>query len=194
MSRERLSDERLSQILRSLPRRLPPPALRTRLRILASHERARRQTGAGSRLSVWAGRMMLFADNLMRPLALPFAGGVFSAVALFGMWVVPTYPVRAQLSSDVPTMLTTLPAVKNTMPIAVASGGDAVVDVMIDEQGRMMDYRVVAGAAILTNATLRRRLENTLLFTEFVPATAFGKPMISTVRLSLAWSYVDVKG
>lgn len=181
-----------SQLLRRLPRRLPPAGLTMKLRVLASREVARRKQTLPERVGEWLDHVRVTANNMMRPLALPFAGGLFSAVALFSMCVVPTYPLRVATNSDVPTMLYTGAAIKGVVPIVVASAGDAVVDVTIDNQGRMVDYTVVSGAAILANATMRRRLENALLFTEFVPATTFGKPTYCRVRLSLA--SVDVRG
>jgi hypothetical protein len=75
MTRDRrvalLNDEVLGHVLRSLRPRVPPSGLTTSLRVLASRERQRR-LGAD-----WPGRLRLFAANLMRPLALPLAGGVF---------------------------------------------------------------------------------------------------------------------
>jgi hypothetical protein len=41
---------------------------------------------------------------------------------------------------------------------------------------------------------MRRRLENMLLFTEFVPATQFGVPTTSRLRLPVVSSRVEVKG
>ena len=84
-------------------------------------------------------------------------------------------------------------AVKGMAPF-FGGGDDVVVDVTVDEQGRMIDYAVVAGATALANASLRRRLENVLLFTEFTPATSFGQPMSSKTRLWFRTSRIDVKG
>ncbi len=184
-----LDDKALSRALRSLPRRLPPLSLTSSLRVLASRERSR----IANRGIAAMDRLRLFADNLMRPLALPFAGGVFSTVVLFSMWLVPTYPVRGSSSFDVPTILTTEATVKLTGPIG-ASGGEVIVDVVIDGQGRMVDYTIVSGHSVLNNDSLRRNIENILIFTEFTPATSFGQPMSGRVRLQLGSSRIDVKG
>ena len=184
------SEEGLSQTLRALPVRLPPPGLTTSLRVIASRERQRRTAGAAFR--AWRDRWELFANNLMRPFALPFAGGVFSAVVLFSM-LAPSYPVRADSRFDVPTMLTTECAVNRMAPIRV-SDDDVFVDVTVDGQGRMIDYTILSGGSVLTNVRMRRRLEAALLFTEFTPATSFGQPMASKMRLSLRSSHIDVKG
>jgi hypothetical protein len=68
------------------------------------------------------------------------------------------------------------------------------VDVWVDEQGRMFDYAIVAGAGVLANSQMRRRLENMLLFTQFTPATEFGRPTSAKVRLRFGSSRVDVRG
>jgi hypothetical protein len=182
-----LNDEAMGQLLRGLRPRVPPAGLTTSLRVLASRE-VRRRTGAE-----WRDRLHMFAHNLMRPLALPFAGGVCSTIVLFSMWLTPTYPVHAQGSFDVPTVLSTEATVKGT---GVVGGNDAevVVEVIINGEGRMVDYTIVSGRSTFNNETSRRNLENFLLFTEFTPATSFGQPMSGRMRLSLQPSHIDVKG
>lgn len=127
-------------------------------------------------------------------MAIPFAGGFLSAVVLFSMWLVPTYPLRANNTYDIPTMLSTEASIKGASVISAASA-DIVVDVTVDDQGKMVDYRIVSGQPLLQDKNLRRRLENMLLFTTFVPATSFGQPMAARLRLSLhSLSEIDVKG
>lgn len=190
-------DRELCAALRALPRQAPP-GLTTSLRVIASRERQRRlaaQRGWWNRLIDFSDRVSLRASNLMGPLVVPFTGGVFSAVVLFGI-MLSTYPVHANADAgfDVPTMLTTEATVKGTGPICTGDDDAVVVDISLDGQGRMVDYTIVSGAAVLQNAALRRRLENMLLFTEFVPATAFGKPTTGRLRLPLLSSRVEVKG
>ena len=180
----------LGEALRGLSVKVPPPELRTSLRVIASRHRQQRS----SRSSVtWRDRARLFATNLMRPLALPFAGGVFSTVVLFSMFVVPAYPLLSNSDTDVPTVLNTPVAVKSIAPFSVGDT-DVVVDVTVDEQGRMLDYAIVAGASVLANPQMRRRLENALVFSNFTPATTFGQPMISKMRLWFHSSRIDVRG
>jgi hypothetical protein len=119
----------------------------------------------------------------MRPLALPVAGGVFSAVTLFSVWVVPTYPEFARTGSDVPTQLSTEARVKGFSSIAT-SGEDIFMDVTLDERGRVVDYKILS--AYMLDVVARRKLENMLVFeTTFVPATSFGQPTASKIRLWL---------
>jgi hypothetical protein len=209
-----LEDDQLSSALRRLPRRTAPAGLTTSLRVLASQERQRaQQRGWSDTFTAWIGRTRLHLDNLMRPLMVPCAGGVLSAVALFGVWLVPTYPQVVLNNFDVPTTLTTEATVKGMMATGNSSSdvivnvfadigmsgsaGDVIVDVFVDDQGRMVDYNVVSGNGVLTDAALRRRLDSVLVFTEFFPATAFGRPTSGRMRLSVVSgrnSSIDVKG
>src|SRR3954464_14514918 len=99
------NDSTLNRALRSLPRSTSPAGLTTSLRVLASRERQRaaNQSNWKTQVQNWMGRVHMAVENVMRPLALPIAGGVFSAVTLFSVWVVPTYPEFAHSGNDVPT-------------------------------------------------------------------------------------------
>lgn len=185
-----MGDEALSRALRSLPRRLPPPHLASSLRVIASREQRRRVYGRGL---VFLDRVHMFFDNLMRPLALPFAGGVFSTVVLFSMWMVPLYPLRGSNAVDVPSTLTTEAAVKLTAPVSFDDTDNVIVDVTIDGDGRMVDYKIVSGD-IRNDQALRRSIAGVLLLTRFTPATSFGQPVEGRLRLSLRSSHIDVKG
>ena len=184
-------------ILRNLRTRVPPPELHTRLRVIASRERQRRLASANW-FSSWRDRAALFFDNVVKGFAVPAAGGVFAAILLFIMFVVPAYPLRGVTGIDVPTSLTTgvsLISMGAFGPTALGSSStDLVVDVSVDEQGRMIDYVVVAGSALLASSDLRRRLGDALIVSRFAPATAFGQPMPSKVRLWFRSSAVDVRG
>jgi hypothetical protein len=173
------SDEGLSQALASLPVRAAPPGLTTSLRVIASRERQRL---AGRTLSEmfgrWCDRASLGVTNVMRPLALPLAGGLCSAVALFSMLLLPTLPVRSTsaLDMDMPTMLNV-----------------GAVLVEVDDHGHMMDYRVMCGAAALQDPAFHGQLEQLLHFTKFVPATSSGRPRAGEVRIPVFTSSIVVK-
>ncbi|HYL38300.1 MAG TPA: zf-HC2 domain-containing protein [Bryobacteraceae bacterium] len=193
-ARESNQQQRIRETLRSLPRFAPPPDLTLRLRVAASKARANVQ-GPG-RWSKFCDRCELALAHLMRPLALPAVGGFCSAVFLFSALVptfMPTFAMARVVSPwDVPTMLTTQPMVKYVAPVAF--GGDAVVDVRIDDQGRIVGYSIVSFAGA-DNQQLRRSIENNLIFTEFWPATAFGVPVAGTIRISYrSPANIDVKG
>ncbi len=184
-------DPIVSRALRSLPRLRPPARLNSSLRVLASREIQRIAHG---RSLTRMDRFRLSFDNLMRPLALPFAGGVFSAVILFSMWVVPSFPVHASTASDIPVGITSGAAVKRMAPIATMNDQDVVVDVTIDGDGRMVDYSIISGG-VTNDLALRRSIEGFLLLTSFTPATgSFGQPVQARLRLTLRSSHIDVKG
>jgi hypothetical protein len=180
--------------LRSLPRPLAPPELTTRLRVVASKIRTESDGGA-SRWNRWLNRLELSLHHLMRPLALPAVGGLCSAVFLFST-LVPTFKsafAMGTLAGDVPIMLTTEPMLKDTAPVAFADG-DAVVDLQLDDQGRIINYSIVSAPG-QQNEKLRHSIENSLLFTEFWPATSFGRPRAGTIHISFHNnSRIDVRG
>ncbi len=189
------AEERLRQALRSLPARIPPAGLTTSLRVIASRERKRFLERRTWRQAVvtWYGNMSVRAGEMIRTAALPVAGGLVSAVVLFSTWLVPTYPVLANNGSDVPTVLSTEATLQQTAATALPSG-DAV-DVTVNDQGRVVDISFVGGPGAQPSSTQRREtMENLLLFTRFAPATEFGHPMSSKIRLYFSQpSQVDVK-
>jgi hypothetical protein len=185
----------IGEELRKLSAKAPSAELRTSLRVIASRERQRRleRRSFAAFCKSWQDRTYLFFDNVVRTVALPVAGGVCSTLVLFSMFVVPAYPLLTRGDADVPTILKTPVAVKSMSPFSVGDT-DVVVDVVVDEQGRMMDYAIVAGASVLANEQTRRRLENALVFSNFTPATSFGQPMMSKMRLWFHSSRIDVRG
>jgi hypothetical protein len=189
------NSDSVEESLRNLSVKTPPAQLRTSLRVLASRERQRRleRRDFGTIWKSWEDRTQLFCEDVLRSVALPFAGGVCSTLVLFSMFVVPSYPLLTRGAADVPTVLSTPVSVKSIAPF---SGGDTdvVVEVVVDEQGRMLDYAIVAGASVLANPQMRRRLENSLVFSNFTPATTFGQPMVSKMRLWFRSSRIDVRG
>jgi len=180
--------ERIRAAMRALPRMAPPPELTVRLRVVASRERERRRHGWLRRAAT--GAWLLF-DGLMRPLAVPLAGGICSTLFLFGL-LVPSF-AWVPSAQDVPIGWSTEPAVKSMYPIGFEDG-EAVVDVTIDDQGRMVDFNIVHGSGDTDSASFYRSVENALLFTVFTPRTAFGQPVGGKLRLTFRSSHVDVKG
>jgi hypothetical protein len=125
--------------------------------------------------------------NVMRPLAVPALGGVFSAVMLFNLCVVPAYPVQSKPAVDVQTPLMTEAWLKDQLAEEAASGSFAM-DILVDDMGRMAGYAFDSDHSLDDNA--RRKLVDILSRSKFQPATKFGKPKMSKIRLHL----VQVKG
>ncbi len=182
---EHVSQEQLIMALRSLPRRVPPARLATSLRVIASRERQRlvENLSLGQIFISWLDRTRFMLRDMLRPLMLPATGGIFSAVVLFSMWVVPTYPLRAKMAVDIPTQLTTGVQVQRSVTAALSDS--VLVDVDVDDQGHLLGYQIVSGADVVADPLMRRRMETALWFTTFSPATAFGMPMAGKTRVLL---------
>jgi Putative zinc-finger len=182
----------LRGVLKAVPVRVPPPELHTQLRVVASRERSRRLSRAS--WAAWRADARLWITNLMRPLAIPTAGGFVSAVLLFGVLASSSAfrGVAATTIQDVPTVLYTEATVKSYGLFGL-DDQDLVVELTVDEQGRMLDYSI-PNAEHLRSAALRRNIENNLLLMHFYPATTFGQPTPGKVRLWFRTSRIDVKG
>jgi len=187
MKRE-VHEEHVSIMLRSLPPRVPPAGLTTSLRVIASRERKRlvENRSPGQIFIAWLERTRFMLQDMLRPLMLPATGGLFSAVVLFSMWVVPTYPMRAKMALDIPADFATadvVDVVKGSAGVGLRES--VLLDVEVDDQGHFVDYQVVSGASAVSDPTTRRRVENLLYFTKFAPATSFGMPMAGRARILL---------
>jgi len=104
---------------------------------------------------------------------------------------VPTFTLH-QTPGDVPTMLSTEPVVENMAPVGFVDG-DAVVDLRIDGEGRIVNYSIIDADGQRADQ-LRRSIENRLLFMTFKPATAFGNPISGTLRISFRSAHIEVRG
>jgi hypothetical protein len=164
------SMRQLCGALRQLDKPELPARLLEGLRMLALSERLRllSHVGLSARAHRWAGRMQLVFENLMRPMALPFAGGVLSALVMFAI-LVPSLAFPHNFRNDVPLWrLYTDPALEEMNP--VSAGGEIVVELTIDERGRVTDYTISRGKPTA------EQLNDLILFSRFAPATVFGRP------------------
>lgn len=194
--------ERLAQLelvrlsVRSLPRKAVPPYVSLALRSIASKEAARRRYYAGLRGALRAAgeRASLWMNNLMRPVALPAAGGLVSAVFLFALVLTNFQGIARQHPNDVPLAVVTAPTVRSVL-FDLAEDSEVTLDIFVDEQGRVLDFRVPAGHGPAASEETRRRLASTLLMTSFNPATAFGQPVSGWVRVKFRGrSEINVRG
>lgn len=189
--------ERYAQVrnaVRSLPQYEVPMDLTFRLRVMASRERNVR---IGLARTNWE-RYAFKLNAMLRPLAFPLAGGFVAALLLFAA-LVPTFtrPVVAA-GPDVPCILFTQPILESMGPVAFGPG-DAVVDLRIDQQGRIVNYSIVESAG--HEDAIRRGIENSLLFTRFAPARLAPNscpdcavPMAGTIRMVFRSAHIEVKG
>ena len=196
-SEQSLGQRQMRSVLRSVPVRVAPADLAMRLRVVASHERQRRieHSSVSQVLKGWSASVRLWMDNLMRPLAIPTAGGFVSSFVLFSMltpaFVLPSLATIGR--NDVPTGLYTEASVKG-LPLLSVNDDDIIVEVMFDEQGRVVDFSIPNSPGLLKTPGLRGRIESNLLFTQFTPATTFGQPKAGKIRVSFSISRIEVKG
>jgi hypothetical protein len=171
--------------LRSLAAPTVPAMLEGKLRVIASHQRARRLARLTwtARFEHWRGLAALRLGNLMRPVALPVAGGLVSALLMFSM-VIPCVTYAHLSTIEPPSAVFTDPDgqvvgegefPKLERAIGPALSGKVVVLLTIDDRGRVQNYTVTQGS--MTPA-----VQNFILFSQFTPATMFGKPTWGQVR------------
>lgn len=180
--------------LRRLPQPAMPPDLTAKLRVIASHEQHRRvaRSTFRGRLRGWAASIELASDHLMRPVALPLAGGVLSALLLFGalvpnlsfahhslsdqsFFIDPVGQVVEQVGGTLVKPAGNVPRILASMSGEIPSDAN-VVDLMVDENGRVCDYQVVHGK-------LTPDVQSIIMFGQFIPATNLGMPVAAKVRL-----------
>lgn len=181
--------EGLRSTLRAMPRMHVPKALASRLAVVASYEIARRQGNHefSSRFSRWWMRVQIIMRDMMRPVALPAAGGVLSSFVFFVM-LVNTFAFQPMVANDTPLAGYKQVTVDDLSPFGYA-GRDLVVELTIDKTGHVAGYSVQHG---VMTADEIRQLGNLLLFTSFEPATALGQPTSGKVLINT--HHINVRG
>jgi hypothetical protein len=159
-----------------------PPALALRLRVAISNERSRTPRNLLSMLKVrW--------ENTFAPLLLQASAGFASTILLIGTvaLLIGTFATPEPLAArDEPLGKASNPRFlyssveTETVPIG-GRDNPVVVEVYIDNFGKVYDYRIVSGP---TDASTRSQLENVLLFSVFEPARSFGQPVRGLAVLS----------
>jgi len=168
-----------------------PEDLLLRIRVAVSQERAR---GRRRILQTWS----IAWKNTVGPFLLQASAGFASAVLLLGtvtfLVSMFTQPEAVQASNDQPLGMATAPRL---LYLSSGVGQDdigattvpVVVEVYINDEGQMYDYRIVSGP---TDSATRAAVENLLLLSRFEPARFFGQPVRGLAVLS--FSGVSVRG
>ena len=68
------------------------------------------------------------------------------------------------------------------------------VYVLVDGQGRVIDYVPQEDLSVEAKKQLRLAIGSSLLFTQFDPATNFGRPTAGWVRVKYRSTQLDVRG
>lgn len=164
-----------------------PEDLSLKLRLAISHEAARRK-------QPYFGNLLLHLQNASQAFMVPATTGLIATVLVFGVLIgllASPPPVHAN-ASDVPLMFATDPELQPSsfgFSMGVASEDSLVIQADIDANGRVQDYRIIAGSQ---NPKDIHELRNMLILTTFRPATWMGMPRPGTAILS--FSKISVKG
>lgn len=175
--------------LRQLPVMQPPPVLQTRLQVLASRERSRRL--ARIDFNAWlkdkSARLRLSFNNLLKPFAVPAAGGLLASFICFGI-LVDTLHVRPEWDVDMPIGVYTEVAIDEVSPFS-SVGRDVMVQLTVDADGHVTDYFVPQGT--VTPQELQD-IGNLILYSTFTPAVRMGRRVPSKFMFYI--SHMNVKG
>jgi hypothetical protein len=172
--------------LRDMAQPRVPAALVTQLRVLASHERARRiaRKNLSTRVAHWVTATRLAFDNMMRPFAVPVTGGLMSSLVMFSL-LVPSLSFPHNHSYEPPLAVAetdvqwgdpdgkivgaTADHARLLPGSAVIYGNEVSLTLLIDERGRVQDY-------YLSGGELTEEMTSLILLSQFTPATVNGQP------------------
>ncbi len=174
--------------VRALPPRPVPTNLAVSLRVAASRQHSRR----ASQLR-WRDRLRLWTVNSWRPIAVPMVGGFATACMLFAT-ILPTLSSPVLANDDAPAAWYQSAELSDLGPFGLPAD-HLTLDLILDEQGRMIDYSVPDSESVLmSDVELRRTVENNLLFMRFKPAEFFGQRTTGKLRITIRRSQLEVKG
>jgi anti-sigma factor RsiW len=169
-------------LLTSIGKPQVPADLVLKVKVALSGEMARAQ-----RPHLQGTKMLL--ENALRRFLVPATAGLVTAVIVFGMLMGSfAFPVHA--ANDVPLLVYAAPEFKASAYALqqgkINSEDAVVVEAYIDASGRVEDYRVLSSPDDVQ--LWLPQVRNALIFTEFQPATAMGRPAPGRVMLAFTRS------
>jgi hypothetical protein len=174
--------------LRGMAQAPPPADLTARLRVMASHERARRSARASFSAfwKNWAANIRLSFDNLMRPVAVPVTGGLFTALVLFSILIPNLNPFQRGVFEEEPLAIligpsgeivgTTKEVLRLQPGSATIKGNETSLVLLIDERGHVLDY-------YSSDGKLTEEMTSLILLSRFTPATIDGQPTLGLTQI-----------
>ena len=176
---------RTQSLVSGLGRRPAPPELALKLRVALSQAVSRS-------LSRRMDALWVRLENALNAVMVPATAGIVTSVFAFGLFIGVVAPAQLQGSQDVPTSLYTPPqlAAAPFDPLGAAGAESLVVEIAVDAQGRVQDYRILSGPQDAQQ--LLPKLNRMMIFTIFQPATNFGRPIPGRTLLTI--SKVNVRG
>lgn len=169
--------------MHSLPVRTVSPLLNTRLRVIASREHSRMLLRIN--LMTWArdrwNGFRVGCNNLLKPFAVPAAGGLLASVLCFGS-LVHTLHFVMPAGDDVPVGISQDITVAEYSPFDYNGSKDidVLVQLSVDSHGNVTDFTLPQNGT--PTADELREIGNLVLYSTFAPALRFGSP-VSSKRL-----------
>jgi hypothetical protein len=176
--------ENTRSLVSSLGRRQPPSDLALKIRVAISSTRSRNS------LSFFQ-RCVLRLENTFQGFMVPATAGVVSAVIFFGSLMVLLVPAQVSANDDVPSTFYTPPRlqVSEYPENQLSLDSPVIIETYVDTSGRVENFRIISGR---DDEEVRAQLNRALLFTIFVPAQSFGRPVPGKAIMS--FSHINVKG
>jgi Putative zinc-finger len=177
--------------LKSLPAKNVPLMVSTRLHVIASRERSRSllRRDLAARLSELRSTAKLLFDNLLKPIAVPAAGGMLASLFCF-VAIVDTLHFHPEWQPDMPVGLFTQVTLNDLSPFSVESSADVLgVQLTVDPDGAVSDFELPQGKV---SAAEMREVGNLVLFSTFKPATSFGQPVTGKIRVDIR--HINIRG
>ena len=178
--------------IRHLPKASVSPLLATRLRVIASRERARElyRNDFGARFRESLLRFRLKFDNLLRPLAVPATGGLLASFFCFASIVNALQLDRRDMwDYDIPIGFQSEVAIDELSPFSYG-GGDVMVQLSVDAGGHVTDFTTPAGTS--PSHEEMQAIGNLVLYSTFTPAFRLGRPVASKRLFYIR--HISVKG
>jgi len=177
----------------------PPPAdLGVTIRVAVSQ--ARQRQGLWNRINEWQSHVRLVLQNIFEPLAVPAAFGLLAAMVVFAFIYqflgagVPLSAATTDLPSNLlqPARLETLAGFQMSGLSETTPAGQhaLLVEATVSSAGEAVSYRVISGEV---DRTMRRELDQLLMFSKFRPQLSFGRPT-SGGHVVLSFSRISVRG
>jgi hypothetical protein len=176
--------ENTRSLVSSLGRRQPPSDLALKIRVAISSTRSRNS------LSLYQ-RGVMRLENAFQGFMVPATAGVLSAVIFFGALLVLLVPAQVSANDDVPSTFYTPPRlqVSEYPENQLSLDSPVVIETYVDTTGRVENFRIISGR---DDEEIKAQLNRALLFTIFVPAQSFGRPVPGKAIMS--FSHINVKG
>jgi anti-sigma factor RsiW len=166
-----------------------PADLALRIRVALSQENTKTPSNA---LATWKVQW----QNTVAPFLLQASAGLASSLVLVGTmaFLIGAFAAQPASARDEPLGMATGPrflysTVEANAGTVSGKGAPVIVEVYVDQQGRMYDYDIVSGPS---DAATRAELETLLLSSKFEPAQWFGQPVRGVELMSFAG--VSVQG